>query len=103
MPPPAQGGGEMDFERLEADARWKAAHESYQRGIELYRSGFAGRSAGEKQDLKDGRTRLEKARELLDQLPSDMTSDAAQSWDSFSARVNEILRAVKKQQTATGS
>ncbi len=102
MPPAAQGG-EMDFERLEADARWKGAHESYQRGIELYRSGFAGRSAGEKQDLKDGRTRLEKARELLDQLPSDMTSDAAQSWDSFSARVNEILRAVKKQQAATGS
>jgi hypothetical protein len=102
-PPPASPGGEMDFERLEGDALWKGAHEAYQRGIELYRSGFAGRSAGEKQDLKDGRARLEKARELLDQLPSDMTSDAAQSWDSFSARVNEILRAVKKQQAATGS
>ena len=93
----------MDFEKLEADARWKDAHEAYKHGVDSYKTGFQGRTATEKAKLKEARSLLEKARALLDQLPTEMTSDAAQSWDSFSARVNEILRAIKKQQAATGS
>ncbi|HZU97216.1 MAG TPA: hypothetical protein VFF73_11010 [Planctomycetota bacterium] len=101
QPPPPMTG--MDFGQLEADGRWKDAHEAYKEGVDLYKAGFKGITASEKQRLKDARTSLEKARELLDALPQEMTQDAAQSWDSFSARVNEILRAVKKQMAATGS
>jgi hypothetical protein len=93
----------MDFEKLEADSRWKEAHEAYKLGVDNYKAGFQGRSATEKQKLKAARTALEKARQLMDALPTEMTADAAQSWDSFSARVNEILRAIKKQMAATGS
>lgn len=100
-PPPAEHG--MDFEKLEMDGRWIDAHEAYKLGVDNYKAGFQGRSSTEKQKLKAARTALEKARQLMDQLPTEMTPDAAQSWDSFSARVNEILRAIKKQMAATGS
>jgi hypothetical protein len=102
-PAPMPSSSTMDTEALETNAGWREAQDSYKLGVDAYRTGFNGRTAAEKQNLKRARTALEKARQLLDALPQDMTQDAAQNWDSFSARVNEILRAIKKQQAATGS
>jgi hypothetical protein len=99
-PPPAQDG--LDPEGLERNAKWQAAHEAYNQAVQAYRDAFAGRSAQQKEGIRHARALLEKARESLEQIP-ELGADAAQTWDAFSARVNALLRDVKKRQAATGS
>jgi hypothetical protein len=104
-PPPEPMAGDpnvSDFDKLDRDARWKGAQQAYKDGVAMYRDGFAGQSAAQKTNIREARTLLEKARGLLDELPQEL-GDAAQTWDQFSARVNALLRDVKKRQLATGS
>ncbi|MBI3723139.1 hypothetical protein HY251_04170 [bacterium] len=91
-----------DLEKLQADRHWQDAQAAYKKGVDLYRVGFKGITSIEKKSLKDAEAELTKARGFLDQLPRDLGT-ANSTCDEFNAKVNEILRAVKKQRAATGS
>ncbi|HZU98815.1 MAG TPA: hypothetical protein VFF73_19065, partial [Planctomycetota bacterium] len=74
------------------------ARDLYARAEDLYRTSFAGKTAPEKQGLRDARALLEKARGLLEKRPQD--ADAA--YDTLFAQVSSLLHDVEKRQGATG-
>jgi hypothetical protein len=101
-PDPSEPARPADLDRLEQDRTWQKAQASYSKAVAVYRTSFAGNSAEEKAGIRHAQTLLEDAQKLLGQLPQDM-GEANGTIDTFVAKVNALLRDVKKRRAATGS
>ncbi|MEZ0229552.1 MAG: hypothetical protein ACAI25_13055, partial [Planctomycetota bacterium] len=101
-PEPELPQGPTDVEKLEANPGYKAAKELYSKAEDLYKTNFAGKTAEQKQGLRDSRKALEKARGILEKFPQDL-GEAAGVFDALSQKILSLLHDVEKRQGATGS